>query len=444
VTLTSAPRLPAVSPARDVQRLGVVDTIRVLAMVVAPTLAAGVVKRRPWLMRVTERLGLDRRAIATMRRLRDRHGPAPVALRVPGRSFVFPLSEVDAGRVLAGTPDPFSPATTEKRAALRHFQPHAVLISRGAERADRRAFTETVLQPANEMHSLAPRVVDVVRAESPGGGELTWDEFNRHWWRIVRRIVLGDSARDDEELTRLLDTLRAAGNWAYLRPRRRRDRDRFLARLADRVRRPEFGSLAAHVAATRAPADVDPVGQIPHWLFAFDAAGMATFRTMALLARHRDLLDAVRIDLDGFDLTRPQPLPYLRACVLDTVRLWPTTPALLRETVRDTGWGPAGTTAFLYTPFFHRDPVALPSADRFAPEEWLDGTAAAHPALVPFSAGPGECPGRNIVLLTTSTMLATIVAGHDLCLHGTHGIHPPAPLPATLDNFSVRLRLTPR
>src|SRR5690349_20420363 len=124
MALRSVPELPVDRPAtpdRPVTTLGVLDTLRVLGAVVAPTLATGVIKRRPRLMWLTERLGLDCRAVATTSRLRDRHGGAPVAIRVPGRSFVLPLSEVDAGRVLAGMPDPFSPATIEKRAALRHF-----------------------------------------------------------------------------------------------------------------------------------------------------------------------------------------------------------------------------------------------------------------------------------------------------------------------------------
>lgn len=438
VTVPGLPTGRPETPDRPVTTLGLADTARVVGAVVALTLAAGVVKRRPWLMRVTEWLGLDRRAIATMTRLRDRHGGAPVLLRVPGRRFVFPMSEVDAGRVLAGTPDPFTPATTEKRAALRHFQPHAVLVSTGTARAERRAFNEAVLQPELELHALAPAIADVVRAEAGGfRGEVGWDGFDRRWWRIVRRIVLGDSARDDEQLTDLLDTLREAGNWAYLRPRRRRDRARLHDRLADRVRATEPGSLAARVAAIPADDEIDPAGQLPHWLFAFDAAGMATFRTLALLARHPDHLREARAD-------NTPTHSYLRACVLDTVRLWPTTPALLRQSTQDTDWGPAGTTAFLYTPFFHRDRATLPWADRFTPEAWLDGTAAAHPALTPFSAGPGQCPGRGLVLHTTSTTIAALLADQDVALLGKHAIDPPAPLPATLDNFSIRLNFTRR
>jgi cytochrome P450 len=447
--LDSVPNLPhdhLDTPENTVRRLGFADTARVLAKVVAPTLATGVIKRRPRLMRLTERLGLDRVAITTMRGLRARLGPAPVALRLPGRSFVFPLSEMDAGRVLAGTPDPFSPATVEKRAALRHFQPHAVLVSTGAERTDRRRFTEQVLLPEHALHPLAPHIVGIVLEETAAllrNEKLTWDEFNRHWWAAVRRIVLGERARHDDELTDLLGTLRAAGNWAYLHPRRRGDRRKFLTEVATYVRAAEPNSLAALVHATPHAGDVDPAGQVPHWLFAFDAAGMATFRALALLARHPDKTSSAREDLEGLDLTQPRQLPYLRACVLDTVRLWPTTPALLRETTRDTAWGVSGTTTFLYTPFFHRDPDTLPGADRFTPEIWLDGTAASHPALTPFSAGPGQCPGRNVVLLSTSTMLARVLAGHDVTLLDKPAIDPNRPLPATLDNFSTRLRVTP-
>jgi cytochrome P450 len=452
---TTAPVLPdgdATEPARPVVRLSIAETARVLGGVVAPTLAIGVIKRRPAVMRWVERLRLDRVAIRTMRRLRDRHGPDAVALRIPGRSIQLPLAEVDAGLVLAGTPDPFTPATVEKKAALRHFQPHAVLISGNAERPARRALNEAALQPDEPMHTLAPAVTAIARDEAArlvsqqGTVELGWDEFNRAWWAVVRRIVLGDHAREDAQLTDLLGTLRQAGNWAYLRPRRRRQRQRFLAEIAAHVRQAEPGSLAAELAAAarNAPGDVDPAGQAPHWLFAFDAAGMATARTLALLARHPEQARAAHEEAVGTDDAAPRLLPYLRACVLESVRLWPTTPALLRETVRDTRWGPRGTSMLLYTPYFHRDSETLPFADTFAPHIWLDGTAASHPGLVPFSAGAAECPGRNVVLLATSTLLAALVAEHDVELVGKPDIDHERPLPATLDNFSIRLRFRAR
>jgi hypothetical protein len=44
------------------------------------------------------------------------------------------------------------------------------------------------------------------------------------------------------------------------------------------------------------PADAryEPSSQIAQWLFAFDPAGMTTFRTLALLACHRQFADRAR------------------------------------------------------------------------------------------------------------------------------------------------------
>src|SRR5690606_31988282 len=101
--------------------------------------------------------------------------------------------------------------------------------------------------------------------------------------------------------------------------------------------------------------------------------------------------------------------PYLRACVLESLRLWPTTPLVLRDTVADTTWEtgtlPAGTGMVIFAPFFHRDDERLPYAHRFAPEVWLgeDHAGGAIPLgdwpLIPFSRGPAICPARNLVLL---------------------------------------------
>jgi hypothetical protein len=50
-------------------------------------------------------------------------------------------------------------------------------------------------------------------------------------WRLVRRIVLGDAARDDRSATEELTRLRADANWAYLKPRRRRAREAYHRKL---------------------------------------------------------------------------------------------------------------------------------------------------------------------------------------------------------------------
>ena len=51
-------------------------------------------------------------------------------------------------------------------------------------------------------------------------GELTWEAFNQAWWRVVRRIVLGNHARDDDQLTDEQQALRRVATAARERSRR--------------------------------------------------------------------------------------------------------------------------------------------------------------------------------------------------------------------------------
>jgi cytochrome P450 len=186
-----------------------------------------------------------------------------------------------------------------------------------------------------------------------------------------------------------------------------------------------------------------PEDQVAHWLFAFDAAGMTAFRALALLTTHA--AERRRALLDTERASNVDALPFLRACLLDTVRLWPTTPLILRQTSATTEWNgrqlPAGTGVLIFTPFFHRDPTRLPFADRFVPHMWLDELAmAALPAtgLVPFSAGPGICPGRQIVLLMTSVLVGELLRASDLRITAGQRPSPERPLPPTLDHFALK------
>jgi hypothetical protein len=59
-----------------------------------------------------------------------------------------------------------------------------------------------------------------------------------------------------------------------------------------------------------------------------------------------------------------------------------------------------------------------------------------------FSAGPVRCPGEDLVLFTTGTLLAVLRERY--AFRG--GLHPGGPLPGTLDHtaprFAVRERIT--
>ncbi|WP_158843633.1 cytochrome P450 [Saccharothrix deserti] len=377
------------------------DTGRAFAKVLLPTLAKGVVVRRSAVTTVAEKVQADAAAVATMRRFRERYGPEPLRLRVTGRSIALLLDPEDVSRLLAESPEPFALATREKKAALAHFQPHGVLISTGAERARRRAVNDDVLRPEKiDVPGIVGDEADLLLRHARSTGALTWDAFAQSWWRAARRILLGSFAREDVELTDVLQTLRGNANWAYLHPRREESRKRFEERLRGHLERGEPGSLAGL-------GTVDELReQMPHWLFAFDAAGIATMRALA-------------IGGEG------------QAGIWESVRLWPTTPVILRESTEPTRWHgkwlPEGTTFVVFVPYLHRDPDRLPYADAYTPEIW---PTPPDPGLVPFSGGPGVCPGRDLVLVAGSTMLDALRDHLDVPTLR-------APLPATLNHFGL-------
>ncbi|MFP3965069.1 cytochrome P450 [Actinomadura fulvescens] len=416
-----------------------------------PTVLRGILARRPRVVALAEAVDADRRAGRLLRRMRAKYGTGPLRLKLPLRSVALVLAENDVRRVLEESPEPFAVANLEKRAALWHFQPHGLLTSSGAERADRRRFNEAVLDTPKPVHrhgdAIAAKVSEEATTLMADADTLTWDDFRVAWWRVIHRVVLGDAARDDDRVSDLLTRLRMEANWAYV-PRRPMIYREFRRRVDAYVREAEPGSLAELVATTPATERTRPQDQLPQWLFAFEPAGMAAYLALALLAAHPGQARRAHEEIEGRDLSEPQDLPFLRACVQESVRLWPTTLAILRDSTTETDWDgrtlEAGTALLIPTAFVDRDEETLPYADAFAPDVWLDGTARRSWAAIPFSGGPGECPGRNLVLLTTSQFLAHLLAGRTFRQTGGRRLSPDRPLPRTLGPFRLRFEVARR
>lgn len=245
------PLAPAVSPRTPVD-LGPARSAAVAARVLGPLVAQGAIVRRPRATAWAERRQTDRAAVALLGELRREHGGAPVVLRLGPRRLVLPLDAGDVAALLAGSPDPFTPATVEKRAALGHFEPDSVLISPIGRRPARRLLNEQALDTSEPVHrdadallAAVDREADALLAAVARAGVLDWPTFAPGFWRTVRTVVLGGSARDDDRVTDLMWTLRQAADWAYLHPRRPRLRAELADRLHAYVRRAEPGSLIA-------------------------------------------------------------------------------------------------------------------------------------------------------------------------------------------------------
>ncbi|SEF63313.1 Cytochrome P450 [Thermomonospora echinospora] len=447
----------------QVRQISVPDTVRLGGALFVPWRTSGLVRRRSRLAALAVRFGTDRRAVRLLARLRRRYGPGPLRIPWRGQRMVLLLSREDVRRILADSPEElftspqFLPADTVARKVPARFQPHGVPVPPGENRGERRRADETALDTYQQVHgSAGPYIVRVyqeARALLDGisaEGVLTWDDFTATYERVTRRIVLGDSARDDRMLTDLLVRLgRARRPWRE--GGRDVARDTYLRRLRMYIERAEPESLARLLAQTSPGSSVEPMYQVTRWLAGFGAAGIVAYRALALLAAHPDRLRRARADLAGLpgeSLPSPVATPYLGACVLESARLWPPTRVILRESAVGTRWHgrvvPAGTVFVVVVPFFGRDRAALDYADRFLPEVWLDDRAATDGAIVPFGGGTGRCAGENLAMLVASTFLGALVRGHEIRLLDPKRLRRSGrPVPYGLDPFAVRLGFRP-
>ncbi len=116
---------------------------------------------------------------------------------------------------------------------------------------------------------------------------------------------------------------------------------------------------------------------------------------------------------------------------------------VLRDTTAETTWATgtlqAGAAVGIFAPLFPRDDQHLDYANTFAPYIWLGGGSERDWPLIPFSDGPGICPGRNLVLLTTTTMLARLLGHRDLTLSRPR--LDVANLPGTLSPYHLEFEL---
>ena len=111
-----------------------------------------------------------------------------------------------------------------------HFQPDALTLSRGELWADRRRFTEAVVDTGRPAHRLGDRFVAVCReevaalldeVERDDGGVLGYEAMHRAFRRIVRRVVLGDARARGRGAQRLLGDADVRGQRAARRSARR-------------------------------------------------------------------------------------------------------------------------------------------------------------------------------------------------------------------------------
>ncbi|MDT4941145.1 MAG: hypothetical protein QOJ34_1234 [Pseudonocardiales bacterium] len=437
----------------DFKHASLVDGVRFTAQVGLPNVVLGLFAKRALPTRVSSTLHGDHLAYLLVEGLVRRLGPDPFWIRVGKEEVLLVHHPDDIQLVLGGSPDPFASDPDTKRKGMLAFQPTALTISRGDLWANRRRFAEAVLDTGSPLHRLAARFVAVANEETDalaGRGTVKWDGLHGAFQRITRRVVLGDAAADDTELTDQLGDLMAAGNRMPGKPAA--GYDAFIERVQAYVEVAEEGSLCSLVPVAPADEQTDPAGQLVHWLFAMgDTLPANLLRTLALLATHPVQLAEVRTQLAGKDLDSAEAIAdqdYLAGCISEAMRLWPTTQLFGRVAIRDVRFPrgatlPEGRQALIYNLFNHRNRDRVGYADRFAPEEWVSGRAAADWSFNFFSNGPQGCPGAGLAIFLGQAVLARLAGSFELELTGA-ALDPVGRLPYALDIYGIGIRLTDR
>ncbi|KAI8311845.1 hypothetical protein COL154_011521 [Colletotrichum chrysophilum] len=142
------------------------------------------------------------------------------------------------------------------------------------------------------------------------------------------------------------------------------------------------------------------------------------------LQRLREEVDSV---LDTDEVIAPydkvKHLPYLRACLDESLRLFPPTPqGLMRKTPPEGmyimgEWVPGNTTVSMSGVVAHRDETIFPDAHKYDPDRWLgEKGKELQPYFLAFSAGARGCIGRNISYLEQAVLLASVVHRYEFAL----------------------------
>lgn len=145
---------------------------------------------------------------------------------------------------------------------------------------------------------------------------------------------------------------------------------------------------------------------------------------MYQLLKNPQCMERLREELNGVldedDVIAPYEkvkyLPYLRACLDESLRLFPPTSHGLPRMTPETGttilghYIPGGVTVSMSAYVVHRDETIFPHSETYNPDRWLgDSGKELGPYFVSFSAGARGCIGRNISYLEQTVALATMV-----------------------------------
>lgn len=156
-----------------------------------------------------------------------------------------------------------------------------------------------------------------------------------------------------------------------------------------------------------------------------------------------------------YSLERLGELPYLDACINESMRLKPVAPILPFQALKDTViadiFVPANTIIYGLMRHDSVDDHFIPNAAQFDPQRWMSkeethqSINSAKRISTPFGAGPRICPGRYLALLEMKIAITMLLTRFDIDYISTpNGGEAQERLAFTMEPVGLKMRLRSR
>ena len=175
--------------------------------------------------------------------------------------------------------------------------------------------------------------------------------------------------------------------------------------------------------------------------------------TFALLAENPEIMRTLQAEVDAVlggnaaQFADYQRLPFARAVVDETLRLYPPAWLITRNSLGDDVLGgydvPEGSLIIMSPWLLHRHPDIWSHPDRFDPLRFIDGDID-RSAFIPFGAGPRQCIGRDFAYVEAVLLLASLVAHFDVEYPAGEHCPPAVPLVTMRPARGLHLRVRTR
>ncbi|KAK4871605.1 hypothetical protein RN001_015729 [Aquatica leii] len=160
-----------------------------------------------------------------------------------------------------------------------------------------------------------------------------------------------------------------------------------------------------------------------------DTTAIAVSFAFMLIANHDEvqnkILDEIQEVTNNFNqkirFEHLSKLRYLEMVIKETLRLYPSVPAIGRKTTEDiytsTGYFiPKDTYVGVQIYSIHHNDEYFPNAEKFDPDRFLpENCQNRHPyTYIPFSAGPRNCIGQRFAIMELKMIIASVVMNFKL------------------------------